>query len=91
MIENMKIRSIKRAPRDPIAGVASSKVLNIYCSFCYFLINLNTLPILSVRRIVPRMAILSPIPIQFSVKMIKVPTTTVKSNMFQLSLKYAHF
>ena len=91
MIENMKIRSIKSRPREDKDGIAWIRVLKIYCNFYCFLIKRKTRPILSVLNMVPKMAMLSPTPAQLRIRMMIVPTTTVKSNRFQLSRKYSFF
>ena len=88
MIENMKMRSMRSRPSEAIAGAAEIKVMKISCSFYYFLISLKTRPILSVLKIVPIISNCSPTPAQLMIKITAVRTTTVKSKIFQLSLKY---
>ena len=88
MIANMKMRSMRSRPSEPIAGVAEINVMKISCSFYYFLISRKTRPILSVLKIVPMISNYSPTPAQLRDKMTSVRTTTVKSKLFQPSLKY---
>ena len=83
------MRSIRSKPSEPIAGVAEINVMKISCSFYCFLISLKTRPILSVLKIVPIISNCSPTPAQLMIKMTIVRTTTVKSKIFQLSLKYS--
>ena len=87
MIANMNIRSMSKTPSEPIAGVAYSRVLNISCNFCCFLISLRTRQILSVLIIAP--SISKSIPAQPIIRITRVENTTKKSNLFQLSLKYS--
>lgn len=88
MIANMNISNMSKRPRDAIAGVASIRVLKISCSFCCFLIKRKTRPILRVLKIVPRISRPPARPAQVIPRIMIVPTTTVKSKMFQLSEKY---
>ena len=87
MIENMKIRSMRSRAILAMAGIALTSVLKIYCNFYCFLIKRKTRPILSVRKIVDKMAIESPNPAQLRLRIMIVTMTMVKSKRFQLSLK----
>lgn len=81
--------SMSRRPRDPIAGAELMRVWKIICNFLNFLTSLKTLPILSVLRMVEVIPKDYPISANLTKQRITiVRTTTVKSKMFQESLKY---
>lgn len=86
MTAYMNIRRSSSMPRLAMEGSASTNVLKMIWSFLNRLKILRILPILSERRIVavtPKFPDLR----KLTTKIISVPTTTVKSKMFQVSLK----
>ena len=87
MIANMKKRIIRRSPREPSDGAESSSVWKIICSYLARLINLRTLPIRKALRTVGPAPTSIPTLVSFMIRMIKVRTTIMKSNMFQESWK----
>ena len=79
--------NIKRTPREPIAGLALSRVLKISSSFSYFLTRRKILKVLIERNKIPRIA-KSSVSMAATIAIIVRDTTTiVKSKTFQLSLK----
>ena len=79
-MENMKIKSMSSVPRAAIGVSAVRRVLKISYSPWYFLISLNTLPILRVRKITPKMETDSPTPAHVRMRITRVKKTTMKSN-----------
>ena len=80
MIVNMKMKSMRRVPKIPMDGAASSRVTKMSFNFFCFLIRRKQRPILSVRKIVPKIDTDSPTPDQFRIRITMVKNTTVKSN-----------
>lgn len=83
----MNMSSMRRTPREPIAGLALTRVLKISSSFSYFLMRRKILKVLIERNMMPRIAKSSAFMAAEIVRIIRVNATIVKSKMFQLSLK----
>ena len=91
MIEYMKNRSPSSIPSEEIAGRASIRVWKMTEIAWTRLTILKIRPIRSVRRRVPRILRSTP---RSNLRMsytTQVPTTTIKSKMFHISLKYFFF